>query len=161
LSGEITALRDGERSTVYLYHQDDPKLFKLIEWLMQQDPNKRPYAAQALQFTQNRNHTSEQQATKKFLVRRHSDETLYRCSSSDYKLSNIQAAIEGHRCFGINKNNQILRQEKTIQNQKRMVGLTTDEDAREMFESAEAKDEKAVIVVSERNSVSNSVAKKL
>ena len=162
MKDEIMALRGGRRSPDNLYHKDDQKLNHLIQWLLQPDPNERPSASQALAFTQSRDHRSEQHtqsATKKFLVKKQGDDILYRCSSSNYTLSSIQAAIETHHCIGIDKGNQILQQERTIVNEKRLLGLTSDEDALEMFNSAEEKGQKVVIVVSDKKR--ESVAKKL
>ncbi len=159
---EILELRDEQRSPAYLYHQDDQRLCNLIEWLLQKDPNRRASAAQALAYTQTQNPRVEsriQSTTKKFLVRRHDDHILYRCSSNSDTLSSIKTAIQGHHYIGIGEDAQILHQEKIMENQTRLLGITTDQDSREMFQSADENNLKPILVVSERKT--DSVAKKL
>ena len=162
IKDEIIALRGRKRSPHYLHHKDDPKLNNLIHRLLKQDPNDRPSAAQALAFMKSQDYRTEQHiqsVAKKFLAKKHGDGILYRCSSIDDTLSSIRAAIETHRSIGIAKDDQILWQEKTIENEKRLLGITCDEDAREMFNSAEEKSQKVIIVVSDKKK--ENVAKKL
>jgi serine/threonine protein kinase len=154
LRDEILALREGKRNAVHLYHKDDQRLVKLIDELLEKESTRRPTAAEALQHMQREtDHGSEipsEPTTKKFFVKKRDDVTLYRCSSSD-TLSSMQDAIRGHRCVGIEKDAQILEQEKTIENEKRLVGITSDQDVREMFQSAEEQGKKVIVVVSEES----------
>ena len=102
---------------------------------------------------QRENHESEtpsEPTTKKFFVKKRGDVTLYRCSSSE-TLSGMQDEIHGHRCIGIEKDAQILEQEQTIENEKRLVGITSDQDVREMFQSAEEQGGKVIVVVAEES----------
>jgi hypothetical protein len=120
---------------------------------MQKDPNRRPTAAEALAYTLGGNHQDEdgnECATKTFLVKRCGDDILYRCSSFDATLLSIKFAIQAHCYVGIEANAQILQQEKIVGNNERLIGITCDDDVREMFESAEERREKVIVVVSER-----------
>ncbi|CAB4038859.1 interferon-induced, double-stranded RNA-activated kinase [Paramuricea clavata] len=137
-----------ELSTDTYDFKDDQRLFKLIEWLLQNDPSRRPTAAEALAYTQSRTYTES--VTKRFLLKKRGDDISYRCCSNDDTLSGIQAAIEGR--FGIEKDAQIIYNERTNANgnERIPVGLTTNEDVREMFSSAERHGERPIVVVSER-----------
>ena len=70
---EIRAFKQGQRGRKHLHHQDDEKLFNLINWLIEHEPSKRPTAAEALAYMQRENHHDENPTalpTKKFMVKK-------------------------------------------------------------------------------------------
>ena len=149
---EIAAFRQGQRGLNHLHHQDDEKLFNLIKWLIEHEPSKRPTAAEALAYMQRENHHDENPTalpTKKFMVKKRGGDTWYRCSAND-TLSDIQKAIEEHPLIGIKVDSQELQQENTIGNKEVLVGIASDQDVREMFQSAENERERVFIIVSEK-----------
>ena len=146
---EILAFRQEQRGFERLHHQDE-RLFNLIAWLLQKEPNQRPTAAEAFAYMQRDNHTDENPTelpTKKFMVKKRGHDTYYRCSSND-TLSSIKKAIEEHPRIRIKADLQDLQQKNTIGNEEVLVGITSDQDVQEMFKSAEDQRKRVVIIVS-------------
>ena len=52
---EILALRERQRNAGDLYHQDDQTIINLMEWVLHEEPNARPTAAEALAYMQHEN----------------------------------------------------------------------------------------------------------
>ena len=144
---EILAFRQGQRELKLLHHQDE-RLFNLIKWLLQNEPNQRPTAAEALAYMQPENENPTELPMKKFMVKKRGDDTYYRCSSND-TLSSLKKAIEEHPSIGIKANLQDLRQESTDGSKEVLSGITSDYDVREMFKSAEKKGNRVYIIASE------------
>ncbi|XP_028398352.1 eIF-2-alpha kinase GCN2-like [Dendronephthya gigantea] len=141
---EIKALRRNERHIEHLYHKGDQIFNNLITQLLHENPEERPTASKALACLRR-----GQAAVKKFLVKKYGEETWHRCSSDGDTLSSIKATIQNNPNIGIKADAQVLQQEMTIQNKERLVAITSDEVAREMFLSAETKGEKVMIIESD------------
>ena len=141
VAGEILALRARKRGVNNLYHQDDKTVSKLIHRLLKKNPNDRPTAAEALADM------LLALPMKDFLVKQRNSDTWYRCSANDTLLA-IQKAIEEHSHIGIKANSQVLQQKYTNENKEELVGITSDKDVQKMFQSAEEKGKKVLIIVS-------------
>ena len=138
---EILALRQGQRGAKNLHHQDQ-QVIKLIQHLLEEEPDKRPTASEALICM------PLPTSTITFMVKKYGGDTYYRCSSND-TLSSLKQAIEEHPRIGIEANLQDLRQESTDGSKEVLSGITSDRDVREMRKSAEKKGNRVYIIAYE------------
>ncbi len=153
LKGEILALREGKRKLEHLCHKDDQGFVKLLRRLLHKEPTSRPTAVEALAYIRSKNLTGKNRielAEKKFKATKRGHGKWYRFSLNDATLSGIKDAIQRRGCFGIEANDLVLEQKMFIEKEKSLVAITTDQDVREMFGSAEEQGKKVSIVVSER-----------
>ena len=143
--GEINELKNGNRGPKHLSHKDD-MLANLIYCLMKHK-DERPTADTALKYMKGE---SMNLSEKEFLVKKQDDKTYYRCTTTDDSFGNLQTAIQEHSHIGIETNAQILEQEKIVDTEKILVGITSDHDVRNMFNSAEMHRSKARIIVTDK-----------
>ena len=153
---EIWKLRNGGVRREQLYHQDDEMLFSLISSLLQEDPEKRPSAEEALQLPwKNIQHKKPTESTvtdgkpeaKQFLVKKDGEVAFKRCFTNNDSILSLKEGIED--CTGINPECQELHQKTTIEGEKELIEITSDLNVRCMFQSAEKAGKKVRIIVTE------------
>ncbi len=153
---EFRALRNEGVRREQLYHQDDEMLFSLISSLLQEDPEKRPSAEEALQLPwKNTQYKKPTESTvtdgkpeaKQFLVKKDGEVAFKRCFTNHDSILSLKEGIED--CTGINPESQELHQKTTIEGEKELIEITSDLDVRCMFQSAEKAGKKVRIIVTE------------
>ena len=140
---EIQELRNNNRGLQHLSHKEN-MLITLIDHLTRENPNERPTADTALKYMRGE---IKNLTEKKFLVKKQGDETYYRCTAADNSLENLQTAIQDHCHIVTEANVQTLKQKKFNEKEKILIGITSDEDVKEMFHTAERLGEKVRVVV--------------
>ena len=138
-----------------IFHNDDKKLSSLIKNLLQEDPKERLSALDAMEYMFPSQPTPKDMTDAKesmpwidFLTRKKNDQHFSQCCLNQFTFSAMTDEVK--RCTGIITDQQVLRQERTVDGEKRQIKIENDEDVKNIFKIAARKRHEVVVVVFEK-----------
>ena len=138
-----------------IFHNDDKKLSSLIKNLLQEDPKERLSALDAMEYMFPSQPTPNDLTDAKesmpwidFLARKENDQHFSQCCLNKFTFSAMAEEVE--RCTGIITDQQVLRQERTVDGEKRQIKIENDEDVKNIFKIAARKGHEVVVAIFEK-----------
>ena len=133
----------------HIHHKDDEKLCKVLKYMLEKNPDKRPTARDVKEYMFSKR---DPPPTTTFLARKDDEQELTPCQLNKFTLSALREAIESGTGVALT-DRQVLRQERQVNGEKRQyIKILHDDYVREMFEAEKAAENgREVLVVIREN----------
>ena len=150
LNEEVKQIIEGQLNVkTHIHHKDDEKLCKVLKYMLEKNPDKRPTARDVKEYMFSKR---DPPPTTTFLARKDDEQELTPCQLNKFTLSALREAIESGTGVALT-DRQVLRQERQVNGEKRQyIKILHDDYVREMFEAEKAAENgREVLVVIREN----------